>query len=121
MPSVEIGLGNLQIWECVMCRQIVLVGLAAAILLSGCKLQKEEPVAQQKSVGRILDAAFQGRKGLEDVATYVPLRYSPFIRAKSVLSFMGSLQSLNDIILSLIACRITTFGAQHPATSGCQE
>ena len=40
-----------------MCRQIVLVGLAAAILLSGCKLQKEEPVAQQKSVGRILDAA----------------------------------------------------------------
>ena len=54
-----------------MCRQIFLTGLAAAILLSGCKLHKDEPVAQQKSIGRILDAAFQVKKRVGDVATHV--------------------------------------------------
>ena len=42
-----------------MCRQIFLAGLAAAVLFSGCKLQKEEPVAKEKSAGRLLDAVFK--------------------------------------------------------------
>jgi len=54
-----------------MSRQIILTGLATAVLFTGCKLHKDEPVAQQKSIGRILDAAFQVKKRAGDLATHV--------------------------------------------------
>ena len=50
-----------------MCRQVILTGLAAAVLLSGCILRKEEPVAQQKSVGDALDKALRGKHGLDSL------------------------------------------------------
>lgn len=38
-----------------MCRQIFLTGLAMTILFTGCLVRQDQPVAQEKSVGRILD------------------------------------------------------------------
>ena len=38
-----------------MSRQIFLVGLATAIMFTGCLLRTDQPVAEQKSIGRILD------------------------------------------------------------------
>lgn len=54
-----------------MCRQFFLMGLAAVLLLTGCKLYKDEPVAQEKNIGRILDAAFQVKKRVGDLATHI--------------------------------------------------
>ena len=53
-----------------MYKSIVLVGLTTAAMLSGCLVRKDEPVAQQKNIGRILDAAFQGKKGLQSLGYY---------------------------------------------------
>lgn len=53
-----------------MYRQFFLAGLAAAVLFSGCKLQKDEPVAQEKSIGRILDTAFQGKVAAREFEYY---------------------------------------------------
>ena len=44
-----------------MYRQIFLVGLAMAFVFTGCLLRKDQPVAEQKSFGRILDEAFKGK------------------------------------------------------------
>ena len=47
-----------------MCRQIFLTGLATVILLSGCLVRQNQPVAQEKSLGRLLDEAFgKGARG----------------------------------------------------------
>jgi len=71
MPPVEIDLGDLQIWRCVMCRQIFMTGLAMTFLFMGCLLRKDQPVAEQKSIGRILDELAQGKKfGFEGAATH---------------------------------------------------
>ena len=51
-------------------RQIFWTGLAAVVLLCGCLPHKEEPVAQQKSIGRVLETAFQGKRGLQSLSLY---------------------------------------------------
>lgn len=53
-----------------MCRQIFLVGLAMTFLFTGCLLRKDQPVAEQKSFGRALDEAFQGKKGMASLKHY---------------------------------------------------
>jgi len=54
-----------------MCRQVFLIGLAMAIMFTGCLLRKDQPVAEQKSIGRVLDEAFKGRKGLQSQEAYI--------------------------------------------------
>ena len=50
-------------------RQIFLIGLVTAILFSGCLLRKDQPVAQEKSIGRILDEVFgQGTRSATKLA-----------------------------------------------------
>ena len=52
-----------------MCRQILAAGLATAILFTGCLLRKDQPVAQEKSIGRTLDEVFgQGTRGAKKLA-----------------------------------------------------
>ena len=50
-------------------RQIFLIGLATVIVFTGCLLRKDQPVAQEKSVGRILDEVFgQGTRSATKLA-----------------------------------------------------
>jgi len=55
-----------------MSRQIFLIGLATAIMFTGCLLRKDQPVAEEKSIGRVLDEIAQGKKfGYKGVAFHV--------------------------------------------------
>jgi len=52
-----------------MSRQILAPGLAMTIVFTGCLLRKDQPVAEQKNLGRILDMAVKG-KGVRGIADY---------------------------------------------------
>jgi len=51
-------------------RQIFLVVLATAFVFTGCLLRKDQPVAEQKSIGRVLDEAFKGKRALQNLGHY---------------------------------------------------
>lgn len=90
-------------------RQFFLAGLALALMFAGCKLHKEEPVAQQKNVGRILDEALKGKKLLQDVPTHISKVRSGVKAAMSGRLSVGRFKDMVDSVLMGGSKAITEF------------